>query len=379
MKLGRWLVPSALFTLACGAGDAAPPPASSLAIVDGEESGAEQDSVVMLRTIVDDVDVLCSGTLVAPNLVLTARHCVSYLTQGLFACSVRGELLAREEGAGQLGRHLPAEDFEVYDRRTPRAAPLARGQQVLSTLSNTICTNDLAFLVLDRELELPVSPLRLAGAAKVGEPAVLVGYGLNRSGDELDYTRAPRRQRREIQIVGVGPDTVEDVTSVPPRAVILEGPSGCTGDSGGPLLAASTGAVLGVYSLLKGEDCAHRDVAHQLVHVPAFDGLIGDAFTAAGHEPTLEADPSSMTGGGAAGADGGGVPSEAGAGGATVAGTSAGEPASEVPQRSSDEPGSSCAYTPRSSHGTPGILALLTLATLARRRTPQRRPSSGSA
>ena len=125
--------------------------------------------------------------------------------------------------------------------------------------------------------------------ATLHEAAALVGYGQNGYDDGLDFETTPRMQRADVDIVGVGPDAVEDVTNVPPRTIVLDGVSGCTGDSGGPLLAAS-GAVLGVYSLLAGETCLDPLAEHYLTHVPAFPGLTEQAFAAAGYEPVPEPD-----------------------------------------------------------------------------------------
>jgi hypothetical protein len=260
------------------------------AIVAGEASGASQDGVLLLRGLLeDDSEFICSASLVAPNLVLTAQHCVSYLTDGRFACSVRGELVDSPDGGGSLGLSVPAERLEIYGSAMPRSEPLARGAQVISTHSPTICQNDLAFLLLDTALELPLLPMRIGRSAEVGELGVLVGYGQDARERALDLHRQARQQKRDLAITGVGPDSVEDgVTTVPPRTLALDGPSGCIGDSGGPLLAQSTGAILGVYSLQDGERCADPQVHHQLVHVPPFQLLIQQAFAAAGAEPLEE-------------------------------------------------------------------------------------------
>src|SRR5882724_3200861 len=269
----RWLLSGMLGVCALGCAGGAPAEqlaGQTQAIVDGEASGADQDGVVLLRAVLDDQsEIICTASLVGPNLIMTARHCVSYFTDGQFSCSAKGELIDNPTGAGALGLHLPAASLAVYGRQTPRKAPLAHGQQVLSTLSPSICENDLAFVVLDTALDLPIIPMRLGRPALVHEASVLVGYGMNATQTGIEYTTQPRRQRRDLEIEAVGPDSIADgVTSVPPRALILQGPSGCIGDSGGPLLAEATGAVLGVYSLQDGESCSAPDIRHQMVHVP---------------------------------------------------------------------------------------------------------------
>src|SRR3954471_24141592 len=261
---------------------------SSAAIIDGEVSGSDQDGVLLLRARLDRGEVLCSASLIGPNLIITARHCVSYYTDGLFSCSVQGELTDSIGNAGELGLHLPAANLEVYGGKKPRKL-LARGQRVLSTLSPSVCTNDLAFVVLDQDVAFPVVPLRLDRPAQRDEVVTLVGYGLDGQQQAIDVQSAVRHQKTPLKLAGVGPDSVADgVSDVPPRTLILQGISGCVGDSGGPLLAALSGAPLGVYLLQRGERCTDRAVVHQLVHVEPFHNLINDAFAAAGVEPIAE-------------------------------------------------------------------------------------------
>ncbi|HWZ87894.1 MAG TPA: trypsin-like serine protease, partial [Polyangiaceae bacterium] len=290
-----WLVCCALCQ--CCASSPRDPGLSVLrsSIVGGEPSpaGSVEDAVLLLRTMVDGQEVLCSASLVAPNLALTARHCVAHLEDGVFDCSVKGELFDNPTGAGRLGLDLPADTLEFYGGALPRTKPLAHGLTVVSTLSETICVNDIAFVVLDRAVALPVVPLRLHGRAALGEAVTLVGYGLTSDDQQtIVVSTQPRMQKTGLSIAGVGPDSLDQgVTTVPPRALILDGPCGCVGDSGGPLLAASSHALLGVYSLLDGVSCSDAQVRHQLVHVPAFQALTQQAFAQAGAEPVPEPEP----------------------------------------------------------------------------------------
>src|SRR5690606_8788372 len=60
-------------------------------IIGGTTSGTEHDSVVVLTTFRDGARrFLCSATLVAPNLILTARHCVTDFAAGSAACTAEG-------------------------------------------------------------------------------------------------------------------------------------------------------------------------------------------------------------------------------------------------------------------------------------------------
>jgi hypothetical protein len=285
-------------------------------IIEGEPSTADQDGAVLLRAVLDDSsEILCSASLVAPNLIMTARHCVSYTTEGEFSCSVRGELIDNPTGGGRVGLHFPAASLEVYSGKPPRKSPLARGQRVISTLSPTSCENDLAFVVLDSALDLPVLPIRLGRSAQPHEPVLLVGFGLTEHEQVIDYKTQPRLQKRDLEVVAVGPDSIDDgVTTVPPRVLFLQGPSGCIGDSGGPLLAESSGAVIGVYSLQFGGSCLASAVRSYLVHVPPFQPLIDEAFAASGGEPVLEPEPTAEMGEAGSGGAASGAPNGAATG-----------------------------------------------------------------
>lgn len=359
---------------------------SSHAIINGEASGAEQDGVVLLRALLDDdSELVCTGSLVGPNLVLTARHCVSYLNEGQFSCTVRGELIDNPNGGGRLGLHLPAERIEVYGRKLPRKAPLARGERVISTLSPDICKNDIAFIVLDQAVELPVVPMRIGRPALLHEQGVLVGFGLGAAQTGIDYATQPRFQKRDLDITALGPDSLADgVTTVPPRALILKGPSGCIGDSGGPLLAQQSGAVLGVYSLQEGESCSASNVRHQMVHVPPFTSLIDEAFAAAGCLPTPEPEGAGGAGGAGAEAGAGGeavqttggaeADSAAGVGAGGSGGASsgaAGEPSGETPAGPASSSGCSLAAASARSSNASFALAMLA-GVYALRRTRRR-------
>jgi hypothetical protein len=308
--------------------------AERAAVVGGERSGpGAEDAVLLLHGNAGGRELICSASLVAKNLVVTARHCVSHLIEGLFSCSTRGELIEGDPNAGRLGMHLPADTFEFFGGPPPHDAPVARGKQVLSTLSDTICTNDVAFVVLDRDVDLPVLPLRLDGRAQRGEAVTLVGYGLDETmdpRDPFDLRLQERTRRAGLTIAAVGPDSVDDVTSTPPRMIVLNGPSGCLGDSGGPLINGETHALLGIYSLLDGETCVAPNVRHLFGHLPSFLVLTEQAFAAAEAEPVLESEPSAGGAGGESGTAGeaGASAGEAGAAGTpAVSAGAGGEPA----------------------------------------------------
>jgi hypothetical protein len=130
-----------------------------------------------------------------------------------------------------------------------------------------------------------------------------------------------------------------------------------------------------VYSLQLGSSCSAAATHQYLVHVPPFQTLIDEAFTASGSEPVLE--PSLAAGGsndagGASGAPAGTAGNEsAEAGSATggvgaAAGEAALEPEGTPP--ASGRSGCSIAGVQSGDAGGLRIVALLALGALARRR-----------
>lgn len=271
--------------VACGQADEAPR-VGTLAqpIMGGQRSDATQDSVVYLYITPPDFDrSVCTGTLVAPNLVATALHCVTFSKAGFFSCAADGSVEPVNPGDGNIGSLVPADSVEVYVGSTIPDQPSAFGARLLGTNSIQICRNDLAFVVLDRNLEAPIAPVRLSGEVRVGELVDVVGYGET----EVNGTSG-RVTRSGVRIIDVGPTTDGEPTATasPRTFVVNEGP--CHGDSGGPALSEETGALLGVYSLTAGRSCTGIGIRNIYTSLPPFSALALEAFEAAGAEPLLE-------------------------------------------------------------------------------------------
>lgn len=217
------------------------------AIVNGIASGADQDSVVMLARFENGARVgLCTATLVAPNLLLTARHCVS-MTDPAAACGsdgqpVVGALLHGDRAPGTLAMFASAGGAAVDT--TSDALATARGKTLVVDDATTICNHDLAFVVLDRAVTGPVAQVRLAAPAS-GETLTAVGFGITEAG----ALPSARRQRSGLALVGAGPMAYpDDARYGVGDGEFLVGESACSGDSGSPMLAHASGAVVGVAS-----------------------------------------------------------------------------------------------------------------------------------
>jgi hypothetical protein len=271
----------------------------SQAIIHGSPSSAEQDAVVVLTTFRDGVRrSLCSATLVAPNLIITARHCVSD-TDTTTACTKEGTPIA---GAIVKGERA-AENLVVFvgqDGLAPSTEDVAngsaRGAEVIAEPVTTVCNNDVAFVVLDTKLAAPIAPIRL-GPPVLDEKLAAVGWGI----DETGTLPASREVRSDVTMIGVGPALYpEHATYGYGDREFMLGESACSGDSGGPALAKS-GAVVGVAARAgngKPRDPANLAstcmgaTAHAVyTHLGAIDALATRAFTRAGEPMWLEGQP----------------------------------------------------------------------------------------
>jgi hypothetical protein len=281
---------------ACGQSRAPEPMATrASALVSGVPSPSpDDDAVMLLRQVASQGETICTATLVAPNLIVTVRHCVAYLIDGSYKCTLRGELVEGPDGAGNLGADVLPSAVEVHTGTTASVAAAALGKQIFSTLSLTACIDDLAFVVLDRNLPGPIAPIRLGRETRVGESVTLIGYGGN-SVDVFDWHSSQRMRLADQTIAAVGPDSAEGtVPLVVPRTFELHGPSACSGDSGGPALSQATGAVVGVYSNRLPSNCLDPSAVNTYTNLTSFAPLAQRAFAAAGASPMLEAPGAAM-------------------------------------------------------------------------------------
>ena len=150
-----------------------------------------------------EVDEVCSGTLLAPNLVLTARHCVA-AADSTSQCSENGTSLT---GGKVYDDYDPTELYVFAGVQRPTSSSLAavsqRGEAILDDGSTTLCNHDLALVLLATPVpDAKIAPVRLAAKTEPNEPVTLVGWGINDATSKVPTTR---QQRTEASVLAVGP------------------------------------------------------------------------------------------------------------------------------------------------------------------------------
>ncbi|WP_437764184.1 trypsin-like serine protease [Sorangium sp. So ce281] len=197
----------------------------------------------------------CSSTVIAPNLVLTAQHCIAEAPK-LIACKTAtfGEPVDASQVYATLGGALWAADTPWIGARALLSPPDG----------NAVCGRDVALVVLSSPLGgsevTPLAP-RLDRPPEESEVYSAVGFGDTEGRSRGGGVRR-RRDGLHVECVGYGCGTQERVTGGEWR-----GENGiCSGDSGGPALDVA-GRIIGVTSRgpagcadpIYGGLIAHRD------------------------------------------------------------------------------------------------------------------------
>lgn len=213
-RLPRVLVAAFATVSASSCAEPAAPGRHVAPIYYGEAANGYEGVVMLSIDFGNGTGALCSGTLVAPRVVVTAKHCTVDDTGNLIP---PGSITVNTGPTG--GR----DTYAVADiRRTD-------GQRV----------NGRDFAVLITEEEVDAEPYAYASSATIasGDPVTLVGYGQRDDGD------AGRKYE--------GDNEIDQVFS---NYFFTTGEAACHGDSGGPAFDANSVLVGVIVNTIGGWD-----------------------------------------------------------------------------------------------------------------------------
>lgn len=269
-------------------------------IIGGTDSASSQNFVVFIvHPVADSPGYVyeCSGILVAPNLVLTARHCVSDTLDQTFTCDSGGV----GSSGGAVGADFAPSSLWIFTGlEAPAQSSLASssasavGVRLFHDDATNLCNHDVALIGLDRFIpstDAESATLRLDSKPSHGELFTAVGWGLTSS----NQAPSVRQQRARVPILHIGPYSNSDGEEVPPNEFDV-GEVVCEGDSGSPALD-ETNAVIGVASR-GGNDltpmpddlaasCEGADTLNLYSQTAAFKEVILGAFKAMGQTPDV--------------------------------------------------------------------------------------------
>jgi secreted trypsin-like serine protease len=204
-----------LLRLACLAASVAALAVPAHAVVLGKATRDPNGTRTAVVRIESSAGELCSGALIAPDLVLTAAHCVTELA------NYRVVGVDRHFRPRQVRAIAAAIHPEFVPGTTPRSQPGV----------------DLAILKLERSLGSDFTPLdpQSASSVSTGDTVRLAGFGIIAEGQ-----KRTARTLRETSLVSLGPLQVMNrvlVVADGERLAETTGAGACRGDSGGPILA----------------------------------------------------------------------------------------------------------------------------------------------
>ena len=240
---GSWLWGAVALALVggCGGNPGAVGPVettarASSAIQGGTDDTTDTFTVAVYLSLSSTAGDLCSGVLLAPNLVATARHCVAQISSDQVDCT-----------STTFGPVYPASQIQVTSdaQLSPGSALIPVADVVVPTGANQakVCGNDIALLILSKNVELaqyvePVLDPPMTDHSTWSTTVTAIGYGED-STDPSSATAGVRRILQDIPLKCIPNDSSFTNCYASPSAESIvaadefeSGDGTCPGDSG---------------------------------------------------------------------------------------------------------------------------------------------------
>jgi hypothetical protein len=308
---------------------------------------------------------LCSGALLAPNLVATARHCVAAVGDEAIICPQTkfGAVRAASTFAVTTDADLGSAKTQVGVRKV--IVPSGSDQ-------TSVCGNDIALLILSKNISLPayVTPVLsppMTNHSLYSTTVTAVGYGVTSPSDSTGSTAGIRRIKQGIKLACIPndksfTDCFPSHSSEITAAEFMTGNGTCEGDSGSDAYEQdnfNAGRWVGFGVLSRGGATSTTCLGGVYTRFDAWSALVigaaKEAATAGGYALPAWADPSGGADGGTGGGDAG-LPLDAGSKPETGAGTggNGGTPPRDAGNNATEDarPSADGASTPPRDGGT---------------------------
>jgi V8-like Glu-specific endopeptidase len=194
--------------------------------------------IVQVSNIQNGSVAFCSGALLAPNLVATARHCIAPPASADITCS-----------SSTFGQMVPANEVLVTtDPQINSRGNFVRATNIVAPSASSdgmICGNDLALIILDGPIQLgeyvtPAISPQLTDRNAYASSFAAIGYGVTTPTDQAGTTAGIRRIKENVPIVCIPNDkSIADCFGDPTNHKVLTATefvagdaSTCEGDSG---------------------------------------------------------------------------------------------------------------------------------------------------